>query len=98
MRLKNSIIEGSVLIWTILTITILSLVSAELLHVLSGKYMGTLHTATWQESLLAAESGVDLAIVQLRKSLYPQPNHAWEGWSAEPGNGVTGYDLSTIPN
>ncbi len=98
MRRTNSITEGSVLIWTILTITILSLVSAELLHVLSGKYMGTLHTATWQEALLAAESGVDLAVVQLRKSLYPAPNHAWEGWSTVPGDGVTSYDLSTIPN
>ncbi|MGZ8939977.1 MAG: DUF7305 domain-containing protein [Limisphaerales bacterium] len=97
-RPNSNSLAGSALIWTVLIITILSLVAAELLHVLSGKYMHTMHTATWQESLLAAESGVDLAIMQLRKSLYPAPNGAWSGWSAIPGDGVTSYGLSTIPN
>lgn len=90
--------KGSALVWTILTVTVLSVVAAELLLVVSRKYYNTLHTATWQEALLAAESGVDLAIVELRKSLYPAPNSAWEGWTSAPGNGVTGYGLSTIPN
>jgi hypothetical protein len=48
--------------------------------------------------LLAAESGIDLAIVELRKSLYPQPNHAWDGWGNPPGNEVTGHEITTIPN
>ncbi|HEX8281218.1 MAG TPA: hypothetical protein VF551_07565 [Chthoniobacterales bacterium] len=90
--------SGSVLIWTILVITILSLAAAELLHVMSTKYYSVLHTATWQEALVAAESGVDLAVRELRKSLYPAPNGAWDGWSNTPGNGVTSYGLTTIPN
>ena len=98
MRRPNSTSGGSALIWTVLIITILSLASAELLHVVSSKYMNAIHTATWQETLLAAESGVDLAIMELRKSLYPSPNGSWEGWSTIPGNGVTSYGLSTIPN
>jgi hypothetical protein len=98
MRRADSTVAGSVLIWTLLTITILSLVAAELLEVVSSKYYSTLHTAIWQESLLAAESGVDLAIMELRKSLYPAPNHAWEGWNTMTGDGVTNYGLQTIPN
>ena len=42
--------------------------------------------------------GIDLAIVELRKSLYPAPNHAWEGWNNTPANGVTSYGLTTIAN
>ena len=64
-----------------MTIAVLSILGAEILRVVSIKYQNALQTATWQEALLAAESGVDLAIVELRKSLYPAPNHAWEGWN-----------------
>jgi hypothetical protein len=98
MRRAKSTDRGSVLIWTVLVITILSLAGAELLQVLSSKYYNALHTATWQEALTAAESGVDLAIIELRKSLYPPPNNSWEGWSTPPGNEITSHGLSTIPN
>ncbi len=98
MKTRRQLEQGSVLIWTILIITILSMVAAELLQVVSAKYFTALHTSVWQESLLAAESGVDLAIVELRKSLYPPPNNAWSGWTNSPGAGVTSYGLTTIPN
>lgn len=98
MRKPNSSVAGSVLIWTVLVITILSLVAAELLHVVSGKYYSTLHTAVWQEALLAAESGVDLAIMELRKSLYPAPNNAWDGWNTTEGPAAGNHGLTTIPN
>lgn len=81
-----------------MTIAILSLLGAEVIRLVSLKYQSSLQTATWQESLLAAESGVDLAIVELRKSLFPAPNHAWDGWNNTPGNGVVSYGLTTIPN
>lgn len=98
MRRVSNNDSGSALLWTICVITILSLVAAQLLGVVASKYHNVLHTATWQESLLAAESGVDLAIVELRKSLYPTPNHAWETWNNTPGNGVTSYGMTTVPN
>ena len=41
---------------------------------------------------------IDLAVVELRKSLYPAPNHAWEGWNEVPGNGVISRGLTMIPN
>jgi hypothetical protein len=86
------------MVWTILSVAVLSLVGAEVLRAVSGKYQTTLQTATWQESLVAAESGIDLGIMELRKSLYPAPNQAWEGWTDTPGNGVTSHGLTTIPN
>src|SRR4051812_34680342 len=90
--------RGSILVWTVLSIAILSLLAAEVLRVVSAKYENALQTATWQEALLAAESGIDLAIVELRKSLYPAPNHAWDGWNNPPGDGVVSSGLTTIPS
>jgi hypothetical protein len=85
-------------VWTILTVAVLSLAAVEVLRVVTSKYQNALQTSTWQESLLGAESGIDLAIVQLRKSLYPAPNGAWSGWNNIPGSGVSSYGLTTIPN
>src|SRR5438445_2757079 len=98
MRHQRSSKKGSVLVWTVLVIAILSLIAVETLRLVTVKYQNALQTSTWQEALLAAESGIDLAIVELRKSLYPQPNHAWDGWNNQPGNGVTGYAMTTVPN
>ena len=98
MRMKLRRTQGSILVWTILTIAVLSVVAAQVLRVVASKYQSAIQTATWQEALLAAESGIDLAIVQLRKSLYPPPNNAWEGWMNIPADGVVSYGLTTIPN
>jgi hypothetical protein len=99
MRSKGGSVNGSILVWTVLTIAILSILGAEILRVISIKYQNAIQTATWQEALLAAESGIDLAIVELRKSLYPAPNHAWDTpWNNVPADGVTSYGLTTVPN
>ena len=98
MRSPTSKSAGSMLVWTVLVIAILSLIAVETLRLVTVKYQNALQTSTWQEALLAAESGIDLAIVELRKSLYPAPNNAWEGWNNQPGNNVTGYELTTVPN
>ena len=98
MLRQDSTKTGSVLVWTVLVIAMLSLIAVETLRLVTAKYQNALQTSTWQEALLAAESGIDLAIVELRKSLYPPPNYAWEGWNNPPGNEVTGYELTTVPN
>jgi hypothetical protein len=98
MQLNRANSYGSILAWTVMTIAVLSLLGAEVIRLTSVKYQSALQTATWQEALLSAESGVDLGIVELRKSLFPAPNHAWEGWNNTPGNGVISYGLTTIPN
>ncbi len=94
----NSEENGSILLWTVLVIAILSLFATEVLRAVAGRYQVGLQTASWQESLMGAESGIDLAVVELRKSLYPAPNHAWEGWNNVPGNGVVSHGLTVIPN
>lgn len=101
MQRKNSRADGSILVWTVLTIAVLSLVAAQVLRVVSMKYQNALQTATWQEALLGAESGIDLAVLELRKSLYPPPTGAWapaSGWTNTPGNGVVSYGITTVPN
>jgi hypothetical protein len=90
-------IKGSILVWTVLTMVILSLFATEVLRAVSGRYQLGVQAAKWQESLVAAESGVDLAIVELRKSLYPAPNNAWQGWSDIPGDGVVSHGLTALP-
>lgn len=98
MKLNSkSYFRGSVLVWTVLTMAILSLFATEVLRAVSGRYQLAVQSAKWQESLLAAESGVDLGVVELRKSLYPAPNYAWKGWTNTPGNGVVSRGLATVP-
>lgn len=91
--------QGSVLIWAVLIIAILSLIGAEVVRTTSIKYQNILQTTQWQEALLAAESGIDLGIVELRKALYPasysyvpfptpatSPNPGlWDGWPTTSG-------------
>jgi hypothetical protein len=89
---------ASVLLWTVLVITILALFGTEVMRAVSGRFQVGLQTAAWQEALLGAESGVDLAVVELRKSLYPAPNYAWNGWTNTPGNGVVSHGLTVVPN
>ncbi|MGH8163140.1 MAG: hypothetical protein ACREP1_02255, partial [Rhodanobacteraceae bacterium] len=90
--------NGSILLWTVLVIAILSILATEVLRTVSGRFQIAMQAAAWQESLVASESGVDLAVVELRKSLYPAPNHAWDGWTDTPGSGVVSHGLTTVPN
>ena len=43
------------------------------------KYRSIHQTAAWKESLLTAEAGVEMAMNEIRKSLY-DPQNAWAGW------------------
>jgi hypothetical protein len=98
MRHSGLTRKGSVLVWAVLVICILSIAAVEIIRLVTIKYQNALQTSVWQEALVAAESGVDLAIVELRKSLYPAPNNAWTGWNNIPGNAITSYQLTAIPN
>ena len=103
MRTKiNPNTAGNALIWVVLVITIMSLVAAELLRVVSSKYQNALHTSTWQESLVAAESGIDLAVMELRKTLYPAGDVRNDPWAAsrgwDPNGFALNHGLTTIPN
>src|SRR4051812_805213 len=79
--------QGSTLVYVVLAITILAAASAAVLRPVSDEYLNTFRTAGWQEALLAAESGIDLATVQLRQNL-AHPGGTWPApWSPD-ANGV----------
>jgi len=65
--------EGSVLLTTFLSITILTMICATSLYIASQNATGGAQTASWQQSLTAAESGVDLAIRALN-------TNDWSNW------------------
>lgn len=89
--------SGSALLFALLCTIVLSVFLAETIRLVGHKYRNVYHAASWQESLLAAESGVDLAMVELRKSIN-NPTGAWQyPWSGvAPGDGTTSYSLSGL--
>jgi hypothetical protein len=112
MHQSSTRTEGSVLIWTVLTISILSLILGEAVRVVSVKYQNALQSTQWQDALLGAESGIDLAIVELRKGLYPAsiygnmppfptasatPAGSWDGVPTADGS-TGGHETVTIPS
>jgi hypothetical protein len=73
------------------------LLGAEAIRLVTTKYQNVFHAASWQEAILATESGVDLAMVELRKSV-SSPSSAWQSpWvGGAPGNGNSSSSLTTI--
>ena len=61
--------EGSVLVLALVTIVILSSILGIVLQTVSNRYCTTFQVAGWQEALFAAESGADIAMVEMRKSM-----------------------------
>lgn len=74
----------------------LAVLSSIAMSVLGNRYRLAFQTASWQEALLAAESGVDLAVSELRTSLY-NPESAFTAWKHEDGStgGPTSGSSST---
>ena len=80
--------NGSALAYAVFSIAVLAAVSGTVLRTVSDEYLNTFHAAGWQESLLAAETGVDLAMIQLRQNL-SNPGAGWPSpWTAA-GSGET---------
>jgi hypothetical protein len=65
--------KGSVLLTALLTITILCMICATSLYVVSQNATGGMQTAAWQQSLTVAESGVDAAVRALNTG-------SWTNW------------------
>src|SRR3954462_9186809 len=87
MRTARS--QGSTLLYVVIAIAILVAGSAAVLRPVSDEYLNTFRTAGWQEALLAAESGVDLATIQLRQNL-AHPGATWPApWTAAANGSLT---------
>jgi hypothetical protein len=65
--------NGTVLIISITTITILTLICATSLYVMSQNANSGMQTASWQQALSGAESAIDRGIVALN-------TNSWTGW------------------
>jgi len=81
MMHQNKARAGTALITAVICAGIIASVCAFALAVLQPKYRSVHQTASWKESLLTAEGGIEMAMNEIRKSLY-DPNHAFEGWTA----------------
>jgi hypothetical protein len=83
--------HGSVLLVTLLTITIMTLICATTLYIGIQNTSSGMQTAGWQQSLMAAEAGIDAAIRALNST---SASRAWTNWrtvsSALPTSGA-GY-------
>lgn len=67
-------------------IAVLTILAGVTMLTLRNRSRQAFQTASWQESLLAAESGVDIAVNAMRRSLY-DPSAAWSGWTNSEGSG-----------
>ncbi|WP_131989723.1 DUF7305 domain-containing protein [Chthoniobacter flavus] len=65
MSLRRPAERGHALLMAIGILMILALISGATLSAVSARYKTALRTAAWEESLLAAESGVDMTIAQV---------------------------------
>lgn len=74
------------MIIVVVGVTVLSMIIGGVLFAVSSSYRTIAHAANWQESLLTAETGADLAMGTLRKTL-SAPETAWDGWQTTDSNG-----------
>jgi Tfp pilus assembly protein PilX len=78
MKTKIANEQGSVLMTALLTITLLTIISATSLYVTSQNANATTQTASWQQALAGAEGAVDQAMSTLNSYAKTAPsNAAW---------------------
>src|SRR3954470_12423639 len=85
---RSSRIGGSTLVISLIFLTVLFAAGGVTFTILQNRYRQVHQNATWQEALLASESGVDLAVNEMRKELY-DPTNAWADWGNNPDGTTT---------
>jgi Tfp pilus assembly protein PilX len=84
---------GSVLITVLISVVILSLVTAAALYSVTPRLGTTYHSSSWNEALNSAEAGADMALQALNNSA-SNPATAWAAWS--PSDSTT-FPKTWIP-
>ena len=80
---------------------LLAVLSGVVMNVLAKRHRNAYQTAAWHDALLTAESGVDMAVAELRRSL-SDPTSAFNTWtradgtSGGPDAGTTFLTSSTL--
>ena len=88
---------GSTLLIAVLTVAILASIGAVTIMSIQRSYRGVHQTSAWQEALVSAEAGVDLAMVQIRKSV-SAPGEEWaEGWHSDNAESTSSDQLAEEP-
>src|SRR5581483_6227098 len=79
---------ASVIIMVLITFTVISMIVGVVVFRTLNNYHTLVQISSWQEALLAAESGNDTGMAALRATL-SDSNNAWNGWSTADANGNT---------
>ncbi len=88
--------RGSTLIVVLLVVSVLSVIAGGLLVSATARYHSTYQSASWQEALIGAEAGVDLAMNELRKQVTDPNGTAFANWSKIDGKGQTYADKGRV--
>jgi hypothetical protein len=76
---KTQSTEGGVLVAAVITVAILASISAITLLNVGAKHQNSHQAASWRDALVAAESGTERAMAELRTTI-DDPANAWAGW------------------
>jgi len=94
MKTKSSAESGGLLMYVVFILSVLAAIVAAVVRPVSDEYLNTFRASGWQEALLAAESGIDLAMVQLKSNLRQiQPGNT-SSWPSPWDPAVYGDQLS----
>lgn len=73
--------RGSALVVALIMIAIVTAMGAATYMVLNNKYRVVHQAASWQESLLTAEAGIDVAMTEIRRPLYDDASARFASWT-----------------
>ena len=82
----------------LLMVCVLSVVASSMLLSTSARYETTFQSASWQEAIVSAEGGIDLAMSELRKRVSAGPSQAFLGPIAAAANRQPACWSTTAPN
>src|SRR5438477_40699 len=81
LRKRTHDCNGSVSIVTLGIIAILLMIVGITMQSTANKYLTAYQWASWQEALQGAESGADIAMIEMRKDMAADSSKpAWVGW------------------
>ena len=88
--------NGATLLLTLSCIAILTITAAFTLRRVSPRFFAASQFAAWQESRLAAEAGVDVALHELEVNAIGVDDSPWPGWQQNSPNGVVAAQPTTL--
>ncbi len=96
ISLRGSRRAGSVFLLSVGILALLAILSALVFTIVSNRHRQAFQTAAWHEALIAAESGVDIAVAELRRTL-SDPDTAFKSssWVVSP-NGTKEMTTSQL--